>query len=113
VADFGRYHQNRLMGAKVTITKLDGTKETYPILPVTNVAFERQYRMGMGQAAKEPHSEHTYWIAWDCERRSGKVVKPFDEWLETVADVTADREPNPFDGSLTPPSLPDSPSLPE
>jgi hypothetical protein len=102
------------MATTVTVKKIDGSEETYSILPVTNVAFERQYRMGLGQAAKDPHSEHTYWIAWDCERRSGRVVKPFDEWLETVAEVSAKAEDgNPTDGSLMPPTSPDSPSLPE
>jgi hypothetical protein len=31
--------------------------------------------------------EYIYWMAWEAERRTGVVVKPFDGWIEDVEDV--------------------------
>jgi hypothetical protein len=43
--------------------------------------------------------EHLYYLAWECVRLSGRVVKPFDGWLEEVksAKFVVDEEPAPLD----------------
>jgi hypothetical protein len=75
---------------KLTIEKLDGSVATLSVLPITRVACERQFGTGLGALMKDIHEEHIYWMAWDAEHRSGKVVKPFDEWLATVAGIDAE-----------------------
>ena len=37
--------------------------------------------------------EHLYYLAWLAERDGGNVVKPFDEWTKTVADVEISNDP--------------------
>ena len=79
----------------ITVVKVDGSRETYAILPKTIVAFERHYKTGLEKVGNEGRMEHVYWLAWDAERTVGKVVKPFDSWLDDLvsADVEEDAAP--------------------
>ena len=73
---------------EITLTRDDGTSDTFPVRPKTIVAFERHFKTGLSQAfVKEQKSEHLYWLAWESERATGNVVKPFDQWLDTVEMV--------------------------
>jgi hypothetical protein len=72
---------------KVSVTHDDGTSDTYVVKPATIVAFERQFNVGLGTLKEAGRMEYVYWLAWDSERRSGKITKPFDGWLDEVADV--------------------------
>ena len=61
---------------------------TYPVTPVVQVAFEREFKTGMGKAFQtDMRSEHIYWLAWKAMHAAGKVVKPFDGWLGELASV--------------------------
>jgi hypothetical protein len=31
--------------------------------------------------------EYVYWLAWKAMQDSGAVVKPFEQWLDTVKSV--------------------------
>lgn len=93
---------------KVTVEKVDGSKDTYPILPVTQVAFERQFKCGLGSLASDARMEYLYWLAWDAEKRAGKVVKPFDGWLDDLVSVEEEEEAAPL-GSPSPTGSPGSP----
>jgi hypothetical protein len=84
----------------ITVIKSDGTTETYPVTPRVIVAFERHFKTGLGHAfANDQKLEHVYWLAWEAERASGKVVKLFDEYLDTVANVEV-KTTSPSDGTL-------------
>jgi hypothetical protein len=84
----------------ITVTKTDGSVETYPVTPRVIVSFERHFKTGLGQAfANEQKLEHVYWLAWEAERASGKLVKLFDEYLDTVASVEVTTT-SPSDGTL-------------
>jgi hypothetical protein len=83
---------------KVRVVKADGTQATYDVRPRTIVAFERHFKMGLAAAfAKEQRNEHTLWLAWESEKASGVVVKPFDSWLDDVVGVDIEVEKHPFD----------------
>ena len=73
---------------KLTVTKLDGTEKTYSVLPVTKVAFEREFKCGLGTMKETQREEQVYWLAWDATKRAGEVVKPFDDWINDLLDVT-------------------------
>ena len=61
---------------------------TYPVTPVVQVAFEREFKTGMGKAFQtDMRSEHVYWLGWKAMHAAGKVVKPFDGWLGELAAV--------------------------
>ena len=61
---------------------------TYPLTPVVQVAFEREYKVGIARAFSEDtmKQEYVYWLGWKAMHAAGKTVKPFDQWL---GDLTA------------------------
>lgn len=68
--------------------KTESGESTYTVGPKVQVAFEREFKVGMPVAfSREQKVEHLYWIAWKAVANSGEVVKPFDGWLETVEAV--------------------------
>jgi len=78
----------------------NGEALTLPISPRAAVNFERHFGMALSRAISEDGKfEHLYYLAWDCVRLSGRVVKPFDGWLEEVksAKFVVDDEPAPLD----------------
>ena len=75
---------------RITVEHVGGDTQTYTIKPVTVVAFERNFNVGLGSLPTNPRMEFVYWLAWDSEKRVGKVVKPFDGWLEDVVDIELD-----------------------
>lgn len=64
---------------KFTVTYEDGNVITYKVKPRHLVAFEDEFG-GFTESVKA-----TYTMAWYA---SGTAV-PFDEWLDTVEDITA------------------------
>lgn len=62
---------------------------TYPLTPVVQVAFEREYKVGIARAFSEDtmKQEYVYWLAWKAMHAAGRVVKPFDQWLGELAAV--------------------------
>jgi len=65
-----------------------GETSEYTVGPKVQVAFEREWKMGMPKAlTNEQRMEHLYWLAWKAQAASGAVVKPFDGWLDGVEAV--------------------------
>jgi len=71
------------MKLEMTIKYLDGTAKDVRVLPVTEVAFEREFKKGLASFAEDPHNEHLYWLAW----HAGRNGKTFDDWLALVESV--------------------------
>tara|TARA_R100000808_G_C2059501_1_gene91555 strand:- start:58 stop:366 length:309 start_codon:yes stop_codon:yes gene_type:complete len=79
--------------------KNEGDPYTVGITIKTAIAFEREYKTTLGEAfSGAPSIEHIAWIAWQATRQSGRVVKPFDQWVENdIEDITlVEEEPNPL-----------------
>ena len=72
----------------------NGDTNEYTVGPKVQVAFEREWKVGMPKAfSADQKVEHIYWLAWKAQQASGAVVKPFDGWidgLEAVEIVQAD-----------------------
>ena len=84
----------------VTVRR-SGEVTTVKVTPAVIVAFERQYKVGVGQAFTENvKMEHLMWLAWEAERKSGTPVKPFDEWIEQLDAVPELNVDSPTDGTL-------------
>ena len=82
---------------QLKITTTDGEATTHRITPAIEVAFEKQMKGGFAKIFREnERSEDLYWLAWECLRRSGKVVPPFgDKFLDTLEAVElVDDDPN-------------------
>ena len=66
----------------------NGETNEYTVGPKVQVAFEREWKMGMPKAlTTEQRMEHLYWLGWKAQQASGAVVKPFDGWLDGVEAV--------------------------
>jgi len=72
--------------AKIKVTRADGEEQIFPITPIIEVSYEKWAKQGFGEIKK---ATDIYWLAWECIRRSGEVVKPFDSdgFLETLKQV--------------------------
>jgi hypothetical protein len=76
---------------------LDGTPNEYPISPKVQVAFEREWKVGLPKAfSNDQKMEHLYWLGWKAQQSSGAVVKPFDGWLESVDSVEIVEDESPL-----------------
>ncbi|MGA1037985.1 MAG: hypothetical protein ACO3VQ_09265 [Ilumatobacteraceae bacterium] len=83
---------------KVTIVRDDQTTDTFTVRPKTIVAFERHFKVGLAQAfSRDQKQEHVYWLGWESERAAGNVVKPFDQWLDTLVSVGIEVDSVPLD----------------
>jgi hypothetical protein len=66
----------------------DGDTNEYVVGPKVQVAFEREWKMGMPKAlTNEQRMEHLYWLGWKAQQAAGVVVKTFDLWLDGVESV--------------------------
>lgn len=72
---------------ELAIEFVDGTTRDIAVRPITQVAFERHWKIGLASIGEDTHVEHLYWLAWDSLRKSGDRPPEFDPWLETVAAV--------------------------
>lgn len=74
---------------KIRVIHLDDTSKNVTVLPVTHVAFEREFSMAFTEAFNTETSmrlEHLMWIAWHAARTG----VAFDDWLETVKGLEID-----------------------
>lgn len=76
-----------MIGANLRITLADETFVA-PITPRVAIDFERHFKMGLVKAlANEQKMEHMFWLGWASVKATGRVVKPFDSWLDEVLNV--------------------------
>lgn len=71
----------------VFVRRTDGSEDSFPLLPVTQIAFERHFGIGMAKAQKAPHIEYDCWLAWDAERKAGRQLPDFPKYVEGLADM--------------------------
>jgi hypothetical protein len=76
-----------MIGYKMRIVTTDETYEA-PVTPKAAINFERHHKVGLVKAlSQDMKMEHLYWLAWECTRSAGRVVKPFDGWLDEIQSV--------------------------
>lgn len=88
-----------MIGVSLQVS-MPGEVIVVPITPRAAVNFERNFKVSLTKAiVEEERLEHIYYLAWECVRLSGRVVKPFDGWLEEVVNVTfvMDETPAPLE----------------
>jgi hypothetical protein len=75
--------------AQLKITRADGSVTEHKITPRIEYAFELNYKKGFHKAFRDDEMQTmVYWLAWECLRTSGEVVKSFGaDFLETLAKV--------------------------
>lgn len=90
---------NGMIGVVLRVTH-NGECIDVPITPRAAVNFERYFKTALVKAfSEEQKSEQMYYLAWECVRLSGRVVKPFDGWLDDLQQVEfiwSEEEPAPL-----------------
>ena len=77
-----------MINLTLRVITADGTATNYEVGPKVQVAFEREWKVGLPKAfTNDQKMEHLYWLGWKAQQSSGAVVKPFDGWLDTVESV--------------------------
>jgi hypothetical protein len=84
--------------AQLKVTRASGEIQTFPITPIIEVAFEKWAKGGFSKIFRDnERATDIYWLAWECIRRSGEIVKPHDsdDFLGTLKSVEViDDDPN-------------------
>lgn len=76
-----------MIGATLKVVYPDDTVIA-PITPRAAIDFERHFKMGLVKAfSVEQKMEHLFWLGWACVKATGRVVKPFDSWLDEIDSV--------------------------
>lgn len=75
--------------AKLKIVRSDGTATEHEITPSIEYAFEQYKGKGFHKAFREEEKQgDMYWLAYECIRRTGEIVKPFGiDFLDTLKSV--------------------------
>ena len=74
---------------KLKITRADGSVSEHQITPRIQWAFELYAKKGFHKAFRDDEMQtFVFWLAHECLRTSGEVVKPFGaEFLDTLVKV--------------------------
>lgn len=73
---------------RLRIDPIEGDAYEVAVTPKVIVAAERQFAKPMTEIFGESASyEALCWVAWRATQLSGRVTKPFDEWLDDIEAV--------------------------
>jgi hypothetical protein len=77
-----------MINIRMRVSTSDGPQGEFAISPKVQVEFERQYKTGIGKAFENDlKMEHIYWLGWKAMHYAGRVVKPFDTWLDEIVEI--------------------------
>jgi hypothetical protein len=66
--------------------------------PASLVAWERKTGRKVSQFAEGIGAEDMAWLVWHADKRAGNVTIGFDEYLETILDLTEGNLPKATSG---------------
>lgn len=72
---------------KVNVTYDDGKELEVKVTPAVQVAFEREYGMGLAKASQDMRNEYMYFLAWKALQLTGNETSDFDTFVGTIEDV--------------------------
>ena len=77
-----------MIAIKLRINTTEGSQGEFAVTPKVQVEFERQYKTGIGKAFENDlKMEHIYWLGWKAMHYAGRVVRPFDTWLDEIVEI--------------------------
>ena len=80
------------MAVNVTVTYTNHTKEKVEIITPDLIRYEMHaQRRGWGKITDNPILSNAF-STWSALKRTGKYSEDFDEWLNTVADISPDQD---------------------
>lgn len=96
------------MKIEIGVTYDDGTKAVAECGPSDYVKFERQFDKSTFDLGADARLEHFLFLAYTALRRKGQAGDDFDDWCDTVAELTPDfgETPAPLGQGVTTTSSP-------
>lgn len=76
---------------KVNVTYDDGRDVEVRVTPAVQVAFEREYSIGLAKASQDMRNEYMYFLAWKGLQLTGREDNDFDAFVATIEDVDVNR----------------------
>ena len=76
-----------MLSLTFAVEDADGPR-TVRVGPASLVAWERKTGRKVSQFAEGIGAEDMAWLVWHAEKRAGNVTVGFDEYLETIDDLT-------------------------
>lgn len=72
---------------KVKVTYEDGRDVEVKVTPAAQVAFEREYGIGLPKASDDMRNEYLFFLAWKALQLSGNETRGFESFMESIDDV--------------------------
>jgi hypothetical protein len=83
------------MRATLKVTYTDNTTASVAAIPKDFIAWERKTKRLTSNLANGVGMEDMAYWAWHALFRSTTVTDPFDDWLDAVAEIEMEDEPDP------------------
>lgn len=72
---------------RVKVTYSDDKEVEVKVTPKVQLAFERQYGLGLPQASKDMRNEYLFYLAWRALQFAGHETRDFEEFVDSIDDV--------------------------
>jgi hypothetical protein len=76
-----------MLRLRFSVEDADGPRQV-DVGPASLVAWERKTGRKVSQFAEGIGAEDMAWLVWHAEKRAGTVKGGFDEYLETIVDLS-------------------------
>lgn len=76
----------------VKVTYDDGSCVDVKITPAAQVAFEREYGMGLNKASNDMRNEYLYFLAWKATQLDGAECQDFESFMGSIEDVSINKQ---------------------
>lgn len=76
----------------VKVTYDDGSSVDLKITPAAQVAFEREYGMGLNKASLDMRNEYLFFLAWKASQLSLGSTCSFETFVGSIEDVSVNHQ---------------------
>jgi hypothetical protein len=76
----------------LTVHGTDGKKRLAVVAFADFVKYEEAHDVSMAKVEAEMKVRDLAWLAWHCEKRNKVTALGFDEWIDTVEQISAEGE---------------------
>jgi hypothetical protein len=73
----------------ITVHGTDGKKRLAVVAFPDFIKYEETHNVSMAKVEAEMKVRDLAWLAWHCEKRNKVTALSFEEWSETVEEITA------------------------
>lgn len=71
----------------LTVVYADDKRQSVPVTPRAQVAFEREFGTGLAKASQDMRNEYLFYLGWKSLQLCGKESSDFETFIDAIADV--------------------------